>query len=76
MYCNSKSTKIFSLKIIDSRTGIPFSPEDIYFNLKELVASSKENCSGLGILTAENRNVWYECYAKLTQSNKKKNIFT
>ena len=59
--------KIFKFDIIDSKTGVSYSPSEIYKNLKQLVNSVQENGIGLGIMTSENRDVWYEVYTELSK---------
>jgi len=56
------------LQIIDSETGLGLSPTECYFNLKKLVESAQEAGSGLGIMTAENRDIWYETYSSMCKS--------
>jgi hypothetical protein len=59
------------LQIIDSETGLGLSPTECYFNLKKLVESAQEAGSGLGIMTAENRDIWYETYSSMCKSKLK-----
>lgn len=61
--------KIFKLEIIDPKTGLNRTAGEIFQNLKSIVASSNEQDeTGLGLFTAENRDVWADVYAKLTKS--------
>lgn len=60
--------KIFKLEIIDPKTGESRTPGEIYKSLRKLVNNWKqEEEIGLGILTADNRDVWADCYHKLSK---------
>ncbi|CAF0716256.1 unnamed protein product [Brachionus calyciflorus] len=70
------NNRIFSLKVIDSKTGSVFSTNDIFSNLKKIVELSKDQDKyGLGILTAENRDVWAESYQTLIQNENNQKSF-
>ena len=60
--------KIFKLQVINPETGLELSAAEIYLNLRGLVESNQETGVGLGVMTAESRDVWYEVYSKLSQS--------
>ena len=61
--------KIFSLQIINPKTGVSYSPFEIHESLRAIVdKSSNQDGLGIGILTAENRDTWYDVYSKLTKS--------
>lgn len=61
--------KAFKLEIIDPKTGLNRTPGQIYKNLRAIVASSTQPDEyGLGLFTAENRDVWADVYSKLSQN--------
>jgi hypothetical protein len=62
------ANKIFSLKVIDSKTGQVFEFEKILSNLKHLVELNIHSIAktGLGIMTAENRDIWAQTYKTLS----------
>ena len=61
--------KIFNLKVINPTNGLSYSQEEIFSSLKSIVKNSNEKGPSMGILTAEDRDVWADSYEKLSQSN-------
>lgn len=60
-------TQFFKLTIYYDDGSI-LSIEDLYDNLLAVVESSLEREAPVGILTAENRDTWAECYQILEKS--------
>ena len=61
--------QIFSLPIVDKNSGLPLSLQTIHRNLKNMIESTKnEKGIGLGLLTAEDRDIWADSYSILIQS--------
>lgn len=70
------SNRIYSLQVLDVKTGLELTYEEINANLGHLVRSSSAEASiGLGIMTADNRDVWADVYTKLEQVGQNRQNF-
>lgn len=69
------NNRIFSLKIIDPNTGLSFCQEEIFNSLKSIVQNSTDKGIGLGILTADDRDIWADTYDKLCKNQTNKDNF-
>ena len=69
------NTRIFSLQVLDATSGAPLDVHTIHANLRALVERAERTASvstsaGVGLLTAEHRDVWYHSYERLSQSKR------
>lgn len=69
------NNRIFKLQIINPETGLGLSSSEIYSNLKNLVEYAQESGVGLGIMTAEDRELWADVYSKLSQIDENRKNF-
>ena len=55
--------------MIDPKTGIQSTLEEIYSALKNIIQSATDKGLGLGVMTSAHRDSWYEVFAELSKSN-------
>lgn len=62
------NNRIFKLQVIDPNTGVELTLEETYSALKSLVENVTSKGLGLGVMTAADRDAWYEVYSELSKN--------